>query len=91
MQLSGGTHANCSGAGPGMKGRMWRVPAETMWRCTARRGMYGDPRAHRKGSGLNPRREGFARTRTPADAQAHANLQKTLTMRTTSLFLLLIH
>lgn len=27
----------------------------------------------------------------PADAQTHANLQKTLTMRTTLLFLLLIH
>lgn len=55
MQLSGGTHANCSEAGARSKvvcgGSQWR-------RCgvaAARHVRARDPHAHRKGSGLNPR------------------------------------
>lgn len=58
-----------------------------------RRAMYGPATLTHIGRVPDSiRAQGRVRTDAePADAQAHANLQKTLTMRTTSLFLLLIH
>lgn len=93
MQLSDGTHAKCS--------EELRTPKRRKRMVFARRcdvAVYGPGcMAHvarpshieQEGRVLNSPAAGRVRTDT-ADAQAHANLQKTRTMNTTTLFLLLI-
>lgn len=93
MQLSSGTHAKCSERALRRRTAYAASGVAGLRRSDAGSGI-GWPTRHAH----SPQREGFraqsagkgSHAADAADAQAHANSQKTRTMRTTSLFLLLI-